>query len=62
MNKKKVVIVGGGFAGLNLAKKLMNYERFNILLVDRNNNRTYVIHFEKCSRGETTYVSTWAHC
>jgi NADH:ubiquinone reductase (H+-translocating) len=35
--KKKVVIVGGGFAGLTLAKKLSNDRRFEVILVDVNN-------------------------
>lgn len=34
---KKVVIVGGGFAGINLIKKLSKDSRFHITLVDRNN-------------------------
>ncbi|MGY4385897.1 NADH dehydrogenase [Pedobacter sp. UYP24] len=34
---KKVVIVGGGFAGLNLAKKLADNLQFNVILVDKNN-------------------------
>lgn len=34
---KKVVIVGGGFAGLNLAKKLANHDAYEVTLVDRNN-------------------------
>lgn len=34
---KKVVIVGGGFAGINLIKKLCKDNRFQITLVDRNN-------------------------
>lgn len=34
---KKIVIVGGGFAGLNLAKKLANHEEYNVTLVDKNN-------------------------
>ncbi len=34
---KKVVIVGGGFAGVNLAKKLANDSRFQVTLVDKNN-------------------------
>lgn len=32
-----VVIVGGGFAGINLAKALVNSPHYNVLLVDRNN-------------------------
>ena len=34
---KKIIIVGGGFAGLNLAKSLATNESFEITLVDRNN-------------------------
>ena len=34
---KKVVVVGGGFAGINFIKKLANHERFLITLVDINN-------------------------
>jgi NADH dehydrogenase len=34
---KKVIIVGGGFAGLNLAKRLSGREEFDVLVVDRNN-------------------------
>lgn len=34
---KKIIIVGGGFAGLNLAKKLTGNKRFEVTLVDVNN-------------------------
>ena len=34
---KKVIIIGGGFAGINLAKKLANQEAYEVVLVDRNN-------------------------
>lgn len=34
---KKVVVVGGGFAGINLVEKLAKDKRFLITLVDRNN-------------------------
>jgi NADH:ubiquinone reductase (H+-translocating) len=34
---KKVVVVGGGFAGLNLIKKLSKDKRFSLTLVDCNN-------------------------
>ena len=37
VNIKRVVIVGGGFAGINLIKKLEKDERFQITLVDKNN-------------------------
>lgn len=35
--KKEVVIIGGGFAGINLAKKLCRNAAFHITLVDKNN-------------------------
>lgn len=35
----RVVIVGGGFAGLRLARKLRN--RFQVVLIDRNNYHTF---------------------
>jgi NADH dehydrogenase len=36
--KKKIIIIGGGFAGVNLAKHVLNYapKRFSITLVDKN--------------------------
>lgn len=34
---KKVVVVGGGFAGINLIKQLSKDKRFHITLVDKNN-------------------------
>jgi NADH dehydrogenase len=34
---KKVIIVGGGFAGLNLAKRLCHNNHFDITVVDKNN-------------------------
>ena len=34
---KKLVIVGGGFAGINLVKQLSKDKRFQITLVDKNN-------------------------
>jgi NADH dehydrogenase len=35
--KKKIIIIGGGFAGINLAQKLSNEHTFHVTLVDRNN-------------------------
>lgn len=35
--KKHIIIVGGGFAGINLIKSLKNDERFEITLIDKNN-------------------------
>lgn len=37
VSTKKIVIVGGGFAGLNLAKKMANHDQYQAVLVDRNN-------------------------
>jgi NADH dehydrogenase len=34
---RKIIIVGGGFAGLHLAKKLAGVPDFDVVLVDRNN-------------------------
>ena len=34
---KNIVIVGGGFGGINLALELKNNPHFNITLVDKNN-------------------------
>lgn len=33
----KIVIIGGGFAGINLAKDLLNQKDINVVLVDKNN-------------------------
>ena len=35
--KKHIVVVGGGFAGLNFAKKISNNKHYEVTLVDRNN-------------------------
>ncbi|MCA0237409.1 MAG: NAD(P)/FAD-dependent oxidoreductase [Bacteroidetes bacterium] len=35
--QKRVVIVGGGFAGLTLARKLSKSKKFQIVLIDKNN-------------------------
>ena len=34
---KKIVIIGGGFAGMNLAHQLHNADEFQVTLVDKNN-------------------------
>jgi NADH dehydrogenase len=33
----KIVIIGGGFAGINLAKELVNFKGVEVILVDKNN-------------------------
>lgn len=40
MKKETIVIIGGGFAGLNLAKRL-DEEKFEVKLVDRNNFHSF---------------------
>ncbi|WP_367881660.1 FAD-dependent oxidoreductase [Flavobacterium sp. ZE23DGlu08] len=35
--KKHIVIIGGGFAGINLANSIANINLFDIKLVDKNN-------------------------
>ncbi len=37
MKDKNIVIIGGGFAGINLARKLSNKGGINVTLVDKNN-------------------------
>jgi NADH dehydrogenase len=34
---KEIIIIGGGFAGVNLAKQLSNKKGFHVTLVDKNN-------------------------
>ena len=36
-SRKKVIVVGGGFAGLELIKHLGNSKKHDIILVDSNN-------------------------
>ena len=40
MKKETIVIVGGGFAGINLAKKL-DRSKFEIKVIDRNNFHSF---------------------
>lgn len=40
LTKERIVIIGGGFAGLNLVKRL-DKKRFEIILVDRNNFHSF---------------------
>lgn len=39
-NRQKLVVIGGGFAGLNLVKRL-DKKKYNIVLVDRNNYHSF---------------------
>ena len=40
MERKKIVIVGGGFAGLNLARRLAKSD-YDIILVDKQNHHMF---------------------
>jgi NADH:ubiquinone reductase (H+-translocating) len=46
---KHVVIVGGGFAGLNCARKLAAHSDIRITLIDKNN-------YQCCSRTELKFL------
>src|SRR4051812_21751313 len=37
----RVIIVGGGFAGLNAAKKLANQENVEVMLIDQRNHHLF---------------------
>lgn len=36
-SRKKIIVIGGGFAGLEVIKRLGNSEKYDIILVDSNN-------------------------
>lgn len=38
---RKVIIIGGGFAGLECARKLANDKRFDVILLDRTNHHLF---------------------
>lgn len=40
-NVKRIVVIGGGFAGINFVKKLANDNRFQVTLVDRHNYHSF---------------------
>lgn len=39
--RKKIILVGGGFAGIEFAKKLKNKEQYEILLIDKQNHHMF---------------------
>ena len=74
-DKKRVVIIGGGFGGLKLAEKLKK-SKFQVVLIDKNNYHQfppllyqvassgldimkYPFHIERYSRRERTFTSGW---
>ena len=42
MNKPRVVILGGGFAGLTAARAISALGNFEVMIVDRNNFQTFL--------------------
>lgn len=40
--KKRLVIIGGGFTGINLAKRLSKNKLINIIVVDKNNYNFFI--------------------
>ena len=40
-NLPTVAIVGGGFAGMNVAKKLIKLQAFQVVLIDKRNYHTF---------------------
>ena len=39
--QKKIIVIGGGFAGMNFVKALANDDIFDITLVDRDNYHSF---------------------
>lgn len=58
-SKKTIVVIGGGFAGVNLVRQLTNNEEFNIMLVDKNNYNFFPPLLYQVATGylETTNIS-----
>ena len=41
MNKKRVVVIGAGFAGLNFAKNLNPSQEQELIIIDRRNHHLF---------------------
>lgn len=41
MQRKKIVIIGGGFAGLSAAKKLNRHSEFDVTIIDKQNHHLF---------------------
>jgi NADH dehydrogenase FAD-containing subunit len=55
--KKHIVIIGGGFAGLNFAKQLFNNSFYEVTLIDKNNYNYFTplpVHGQSLSRRAST--------
>jgi len=53
-NKKQVIVVGGGFAGLQLARNL-DKRYFNVLLIDKINHHQFQPLFYQVATFNQTY-------
>lgn len=40
-NRKKIVLIGGGFAGMEFAKKISNSKQYELLLLDKQNHHMF---------------------
>ena len=45
--KKEIIVIGGGFAGINFVQNLANQENFHITLVDINNYNFFLLYFTR---------------
>ena len=41
INKKRVVVVGAGFAGLQVVQKLANRDELEVVLIDKTNHHLF---------------------
>ena len=59
LTRKRIVVVGGGFAGLNFVEKLSNDNYYSITLIDRNNYNFFVPLIYQVATGflETSNIS-----
>ena len=59
-SKEKVVVIGGGFAGINLVKRL-DRKRYDVTLVDRNNFHSFPpLFYQVAASGREHLVSVSA--
>ena len=49
-NRKHIVIIGAGFAGLKLTRTLNNHPNYSITLIDKNNYNQFQPLFYKVAR------------
>ena len=49
--KKRVIIIGGGYAGISFIHKLKNYNNLEILLIDKSQQHLLQTHIHKYLSG-----------